>query len=239
MTAFDFPVLFRAPGCDVAQPQPRLLDREREGERELRAVVDLQFPDGKGQRGTEGREERVAGPLILLGIESEDPVAGAVINGGVLETLGAGYFDFFDVHLYTIPWTFSTEERQLTRAPLGFAAERRVPETVTDTANRRYGAPDLIYAFELDAGADRSEMELAPGLFNQRHGRIRNPAGPDRGIARDQPREAGGLPAATPGPDRLPIQAKPPGGSLEPMFGCIVHNGETTLDGVVIVFGDL
>ena len=32
MTAFDFAVLFRTPRCDVAQPHPRLLDREREGE---------------------------------------------------------------------------------------------------------------------------------------------------------------------------------------------------------------
>lgn len=32
MTAFDFAVLLRTPRCDGAQPHPRLLDREREGE---------------------------------------------------------------------------------------------------------------------------------------------------------------------------------------------------------------
>lgn len=149
MTPFDFPVLLRAPGFDVAQPHSRLLDREREGERELSTVVDLQFPDGKGERGAEGREERMAGPLILLGIESEDPVAGAVINGGVLETLGAGHFDFFDVRLHTIPWTLSTEEGELPRAPLGLSAKRRVPEAVADAASRRGGDPDPMHAVEL------------------------------------------------------------------------------------------
>lgn len=211
MTPFNFPVLLRAPGFNVAQPHPHLLDREREGERELSAVVDLQFTDGKRERDAEGREERVAGPLIFLWIQSEDPVAGAVINGGVLETLGSGHFDFFDVHLHTIPWTLSTEQRQLTRAPLGLPAERRVSEAVANAANRRGGNPDPMHAVEPDAGADRPEVEVAPGLFNQRHGRIRNPACSDRGIARDQAREAVDLPATPPGSDRLPIPSQTAG----------------------------
>jgi hypothetical protein len=51
----------------------------------------------------------VAGLLIFLGIETENPVAGAVVDGGVLETLGAGHFDFFDVHLHTVPRSLATE----------------------------------------------------------------------------------------------------------------------------------
>lgn len=52
-------------------------------------------------------------------------------------------------------------------------------------------------------------------------------------------REAGDLPAAMPGPDHLPIQAKPPGGSVEPPFGCIARDGETALNSVMISLGDL
>ena len=65
----------------------------------------------------------MAGPLIFLGIETEDPVAGAVINRGVLGTLGASDFNFFDIHLPTVPWTLSTEKRELPRTPLQLAAE--------------------------------------------------------------------------------------------------------------------
>lgn len=117
MTAFDFAVLFRAPRFDIAQSHPRLLDGERKGEREFGAIVDLQFPDGKRESGPKGAEEGVAGPLIFLGVEAEDSVAGTVINGGVVETLGAGHFDFFDIHLHTVPRSLAAEERQLPRTP--------------------------------------------------------------------------------------------------------------------------
>jgi hypothetical protein len=41
MTAFDFAVLLGTLRLDVTQPQPRVLDCERKGERAFSAVVDL------------------------------------------------------------------------------------------------------------------------------------------------------------------------------------------------------
>jgi hypothetical protein len=111
MTAFHFSVLLRAPRLDIAQLHPRLLNRECEGKREFGAIVDLQFPDGKRERGAERRQEAVAGLLIFPGIEAENSVAGTVINGGVLKTLGASHFHFFDVHLHTVAGPVATEER--------------------------------------------------------------------------------------------------------------------------------
>ena len=102
---------------------PGLLDLEREGERELGVVVNLQFLDGKRECGTKRREEGACRwSLISLRIEAEDPVAGAVINGGILEMLGASHFDFFDVHLHTIARMLAIEERQLPRTPLGLTS---------------------------------------------------------------------------------------------------------------------
>lgn len=161
MTAFDVAVLLGTPRLDVTQPQPRLLDREREGEREFGAVVDLQFPEGKRECGLERGEERVAGLRVFPGIEAEDPVAGAVIDGGVLETLGAGHFDFFDVHLNTVSRSLATEECQLTWAPLGLPAKRWVSEAVADAANRGSGDPESMDALEPTAGADRPVLEVA------------------------------------------------------------------------------
>jgi hypothetical protein len=67
-----------------------------------------------------------------------------------LEILGAGDFDFFDIRLHAIPGTLSTEERELLRTPLGLAAEGRIPQTLTDTANRRGGDADPMHAVEPD-----------------------------------------------------------------------------------------
>ncbi|MEB2339886.1 MAG: transposase, partial [Nitrospirales bacterium] len=60
-----------------------------------------------------------------------------------------------------------------------------------------------------------------------------------RQVARNQAHETGGLQAAAPRSDRLPIRAKPPGRSFDPVVRCIVHDGEAALDGVVIPSGDL
>jgi hypothetical protein len=90
---------------------------------------------------------------------------------------------------------------------------------------------------EPNPGADRPVHQIAPGVFNQRHGRLRNAACTDRRVARNQAHETGGLQAAAPRSDRLPIQAKPPGRSFDPVVRCIVHDGEAALDGVVIPSG--
>ncbi len=110
---------------------------------------------------------------------------------------------------------------------------------MADAANRRSGDPEPMDALEPNAGADGPVLEVAAGVLDQRHGRIGNAACPDRGIARDQAREAGSLPAATPSANRLSIQAKPPSRSFDSMVRGIVHDGETALDGVVIAFRDL
>jgi hypothetical protein len=110
---------------------------------------------------------------------------------------------------------------------------------VADAVNRRGRDADPMDTLEPDASADRPEVEVAAGVLNQRHGRVRNAASPDRWIARNQARETGGLPAAMPTADCFPIQVKPPSRSLDPIFGGVVHNGETALDGVMIAFRDL
>src|SRR5581483_4744362 len=239
MAAFDFAVLLRTPRLDVAQPHPRLLHREGKRQREFGAVVPLQVPDGTRECGAQCREEGVTGLLIVLRIETEKSVAGTVINGGVLEARGAGDFDFFDIHLHTVSRPLATKEGEWPRAPVRPPTEGWIPEPMTDAANRGSSDPDPMHAVQPDAGADRPVLKIAAGVLNQRDGRIRNAACPHRGIARDQAREAGGLPAATPRADRLPIQAKPPGGSFDAMFGGVGHDGETALDGVVRAFRDL
>jgi hypothetical protein len=92
MTAFDLAVLLGTPRRDVTQPQPRLSDCARTDEREVGAAVNRPCPDGKRECGMDRREEPVAGLLVVPGREAEDPVAGAVIDGGVVETRGTGYF---------------------------------------------------------------------------------------------------------------------------------------------------
>lgn len=63
--------------------------------------LTLYFANGKRECGLDSAEEHVAGLLIFPRIETEDSIASAIINGGVLEALGAGHVDFFDVHLDT------------------------------------------------------------------------------------------------------------------------------------------
>ena len=162
VTAFNFAVLLRAPGFDIAQPHPGLLHREGKGER----AIDLQFLDGKRERGSKGAEEEVAGLLIFPGIEAEDPIAGTVINGGVLETLGAGDCDFFDIHLHTVSRALATEECQLPRTPLRLPAERRIPEPMADAANRGGGHADLVDTLEPNTGADCPVLKVAAGVLN-------------------------------------------------------------------------
>lgn len=170
MTAFDLAVLFRTSRLNVTQLYPRLLDGERKGEREFGAVVDLEFPDRKRECGLEGGEERMAGPLILLGVEAEDPVAGAVIDGGVLEVLSASHADFFDIDLHAVSRSLAAEECQLPWTPLGLAAEWWVAAPVADAANRGGGDPDPMHAFQPDSGTDCPILEVAAGVLNQRDG---------------------------------------------------------------------
>ena len=169
MTPFDFAVLLRTPRLDVAEAHPRLLHREGERQREFGAVVHLQFPDGKRECGAQCCEEGVTGLLIFLPIETEKSVAGTVINGGVLKALGAGDFDFFDIHLHTVSRSFATKEGQLSRTPLRLPAEGWIPEPLTDAANRGGGDPDPMDTFKPNAGTDCPILEIAAGVFNQRH----------------------------------------------------------------------
>lgn len=77
--------------------------------------MDLYFADGKWERGPKGAEEAMTGLVIFPGIETENPIARAVVDSGVLEILRARHFDFLDVHLDTVPRSLATEERQLPR----------------------------------------------------------------------------------------------------------------------------
>ena len=107
--------------------------------------------------GLTGREEYVTGRLIFPEIEEEGPLAGAVINHGVLETLGVSDFNFFDIHLHTVSGMLSTKKRELLVTPLGLAAQGRIPQALTDPdpANRRCGDEVRVGP---DAGADRPEV---------------------------------------------------------------------------------
>src|SRR5437899_1478891 len=50
MTSLDLAVLLRAPGLDVAVPDPQRLHGEGKGEGELVPVVALELPDPEGER---------------------------------------------------------------------------------------------------------------------------------------------------------------------------------------------
>jgi hypothetical protein len=81
VAALDLTVLLGAAGLDVAMMNSGLLDREREGRRELGAVVALQAADGEWEGPAQLGEEVEARALVELAIEPKDSEPGAVIEG--------------------------------------------------------------------------------------------------------------------------------------------------------------
>ena len=63
-------------------PDARRLHRQHEVERELPAVVALQFTDPEGERSLELGQEYHAGALVQPSVQPQDPKARAVVQGG-------------------------------------------------------------------------------------------------------------------------------------------------------------
>jgi hypothetical protein len=84
-----FAVLFRAPRADVAHPGAQLLTREREQERELRPVIDLDLANLERARRGELAEERQAGVMVLASVRPQHPQPRTVVDRRVLEPFAA------------------------------------------------------------------------------------------------------------------------------------------------------
>jgi hypothetical protein len=83
--------------------------------------------------------------------------------------------------------------------------EGRACRMIRDLRQCKRSDPEPMDALQPNARADGPILEVPAGVFEQRDNRLRNAACPDRGMPRNQAREAGGLPVATPSADCLPI----------------------------------
>ncbi len=126
VTAFDFAVLLRPMGLDVAEANPRSLHGQPKGQGAFGAVVDLDLLDDKGEGLSKRFEEVEAGRVIFRAIEPEDAIAGAIIEGGVLEASLSRDLQFLHVHMDTVTRVRPTEERQLTWSAFRGPADRRI-----------------------------------------------------------------------------------------------------------------
>jgi hypothetical protein len=114
MTAFDLPILFRPTWFDVPQADPGFLYGESKGEREFGAIVDLDFPNGEGQRLSYRGQEVETSAVILARVEPQDAIARAVIQRRVLKTFLASDFHLLHIDLHTVTRVFFTEEDRVT-----------------------------------------------------------------------------------------------------------------------------
>src|SRR5947209_13006744 len=72
MTALHLAVLLRAPGLDVAVPNPQRLHGEGKGEGKLMPVVALELPDREGERAAQLAQKRQARALVQPAIEPQN-----------------------------------------------------------------------------------------------------------------------------------------------------------------------
>lgn len=236
---FDFAILFGPTRLDIAEPNASFPHCEGEGERELRAVVNLEFANGERSRLAHGGEELQAGPVILARIKAEDSIPGAVIEGRVLEAFLSSDLDLLDIHLDAVAGTFLAKERQLAGAALGGAPDRGIAERFANATNGRGGHADPVHAFQPDPRADRPELEVAACVFNQVHRRLRETPAPCGRIPWHQPGEPTTLPAAPPDPDSLAIQTKPASSSVQPVVRGVPHHHEAAFHGVMKSLGNV
>lgn len=87
-----------------------------------------------------------------------------------MEALGTGNSDCFDIHLHPVSRSLATKEGQVSRTPLRLPAEGRIPEPLTDAANRGGGDPNPMATFEPNVGADRPVLKVTTGMLNRRDG---------------------------------------------------------------------
>ena len=95
---------------------------EGKGERELGAVVHLDFSNGKREHLPDRGQEVETGAVILAGIEAQDPIARAVIQGGILRTFLPRHLHLLHIDLDTLTRLFLAEEDRRPGAPRGCTA---------------------------------------------------------------------------------------------------------------------
>ena len=102
MASFDLPVLFRSARLAVPMANPGRFNGQPEGQGEFRAVVRLDLANREREGLAHLAQEVEAGPLVQTRVQPQDPHAGAVVQGGVLEDLLACQLHDLDVHLYAV-----------------------------------------------------------------------------------------------------------------------------------------
>lgn len=90
MTAFDLPVLLRAPGPDSPEDHPTAFHLECEFERELVLIVALKGADRERHVPLDLPEESDTGRHVMPAVEPQDAVPRAVVQGGVLKHSPSG-----------------------------------------------------------------------------------------------------------------------------------------------------
>ena len=202
MAAFHLAVLLRTPRPDEAMPDPRGLDREHEVEWELPAVVALQFADPEGQRPLELAQERHAGALVQPPVETQNPKAGAVVQGGVLERSAARDFHELNVHLDAFARLRLLEELQLPGQPLPRPPQVRKTQIPKNALDRAHRDSHIVPAPQSELRARRAVAMLPAGLPDQLDDPGAHPAPPATGIPRDEALEAPLSPPHPPAPNR-------------------------------------
>src|SRR5215472_4689990 len=230
MTAFHLAVLLRSSGLDVAHSDAELLAGEREDQRELRAVVDLDPPDRKRQFLLHVVQERQAGPLILPTIQPQDPDPRAVVNGGVLKPREPSALHHFHVDLDRVTWLIFLKQLQLPRSSPRGLGQVRQAQVSKHPLNGPGRHADLVDSIEPDPCATRAESVLCSGLLDQADDAvIEAPSPPPRGIPGQQSRLTCDAPAIAPHADRLSVQAKVPAGGLHAILFGVAHDSQTLL----------
>ncbi len=106
MTAFDLLNLFGPTWSDVPRADPGFLY----GEREFGAIVDLNFPNGEGQRLSYRGQQVETGAVILARVEPQDAIARAFIQSRVLDTVLANDVHLLHIDPHTVARVFFSEE---------------------------------------------------------------------------------------------------------------------------------
>ena len=238
MTPFHFPVLFRASRGNVAEADASLLHRQGKGKREFCAIINLNFANGKREHLPNRGQKLKTGAMILAGIEAQDAIPRAVIEGRILKTFLPRHFHFFNINLHTITWLVLTEEQRLSRASRAGAPDWRMAEIPADPADCCGRDADAMHPIQPEPGPHRPKLQLAAGLLNESDGLLGQPSAALHRMARHQSDGPTGYPAPVPGSHRFTIQAEAPGGAFEPIFVRVAQNRQSAVDEVMMSGGD-
>src|SRR5262245_28237469 len=103
VTPLDLAILLWTPRLDIAMPNPSGLDCQGKRQRKLPAVVALESANRERERSAQFGQEGQARGRPQSRIETQHPIAGAVVEGGVLERPAAPQADELHIHLHAVP----------------------------------------------------------------------------------------------------------------------------------------